>query len=64
VQRQLAATMFTDMAGRGPLSQGNEALALEVLEEHRRIVGGILLARGGSKVKTTGEGSLIDFPKP
>ena len=56
--------MFTDMAGRGPLSQGNEALALEVLEEHRRIVGGILLARGGSKVKTTGEGSLIDFPKP
>ena len=33
--RKLAAIMFTDMVGYSALAQRNEALAPELLEEHR-----------------------------
>ncbi|MBI2927734.1 MAG: hypothetical protein HYY24_18715 [Verrucomicrobia bacterium] len=35
-QRKLAAIMFTDMVGYSALSQRNEKLAVQLLEEHRR----------------------------
>ena len=59
--RKLAAIMFTDMVGYSALSQRNEALALELLEEHRRIVRDVLPKHGGREVKTTGDGFLIEF---
>ena len=34
-QRKLAAIMFTDMVGYSALSQSNDKLALELLDEHR-----------------------------
>jgi TolB-like protein/class 3 adenylate cyclase len=61
-QRKLAAIMFTDMVGYSALSQRSEALALELLEEHRGIVRRILAKHGGREVKTTGDGFLIEFP--
>ena len=35
--RQLAAIMFTDMVDYSALAQRDQALALELLEEHRQI---------------------------
>ena len=61
-QRRLSAIMFTDMVGFSALSQRNEALALELLEEHRWLIRGFLTGHGGREVKTTGDGFLIEFP--
>ena len=60
--RKLAAIMFTDMVGYSALAQRNEALALELLEEHRHIVRDLLPQHGGREVKTAGDGFLIEFP--
>jgi TolB-like protein/class 3 adenylate cyclase/Flp pilus assembly protein TadD len=60
-QRRLAAIMFTDMVGYSALSQRDEALAIELLEEHRRLVRGIICKYQGAEIKTTGDGFLLEF---
>lgn len=54
--------MFTDMVGYSALAQRNEALALELLEEHRCVLRHALVTRAGREVRTTGDGFLIEFP--
>ena len=46
-QRKLAAIMFTDMVGYSGLAQGDEKLALELLEEHRALLRSIFPIDGG-----------------
>ena len=50
-QRKLAAIMFTDMVGYSALSQRDDKLALELLEEHREILRKIFPKFNGTEIK-------------
>ncbi|MGE5798556.1 MAG: tetratricopeptide repeat protein [Ignavibacteria bacterium] len=59
--RRLAAVMFTDMVGYSAAVQKNEKLALELLEEHRKILRSIFLKFGGNEVETAGDSFFVEF---
>lgn len=59
--RRLSAIMFTDVVGYSAQVQKNEALALELLDIHRRNLRRQLPGFGGREVETAGDGFLIEF---
>ncbi|MEP7106961.1 MAG: adenylate/guanylate cyclase domain-containing protein [Ferruginibacter sp.] len=59
--RRLSAIMFTDMVGYSALSQSNEALALELLHEHRMILRPFFPKFGGREIETAGDAFFVEF---
>jgi adenylate cyclase len=59
--RRLAAIVFTDLAGYSQLAQSNESGALRLLQEQERLVRPLLTAHEGRKVKSMGDGLLLEF---
>jgi class 3 adenylate cyclase len=61
-QRRLTTIMFTDMVGYSALSQRNEGLALQLLNEHREILRGVFAQHHGREIETVGDGFFVEFP--
>src|SRR4029077_372923 len=60
-KRKLAAIMFTDLVGYSAISNRDEKLALELLEEHRAVLRPLFAEYGGREVKTIGDAFMAEF---
>lgn len=59
--RRLAAIMFSDIDGFTALTQRDEKAALELLQEQESLVLPLLETHRGRRVKSTGDGLLLEF---
>src|ERR1700746_685610 len=62
VGRRLAAIVAADVAGYSRLMGLDEVGTARILREHRKVTDALVAKHGGRLVKTTGGGSLLQFP--
>jgi len=60
--RRLAAIMFTDLVGFTAMTQADEKGALRLLHDQDRLLRPLLEMHRGRKVKSIGDGLLLEFP--
>jgi len=60
-ERRLSAIMFTDMVGYSALTQDDEELAVELLEEHRVILRSIFRKHQGREIEIVGDAFFVEF---
>ncbi|HET6822669.1 MAG TPA: adenylate/guanylate cyclase domain-containing protein [Anaerolineales bacterium] len=60
-ERRLAAIMFTDMVGFTALAQRDESLAIQLLEEQRRLIRALLGKYKGREVEAVGDAFFVEF---
>jgi class 3 adenylate cyclase/TolB-like protein len=63
-ERRIAAIMFTDIVGFSALTQENEVLALELLDEHFELLRPIISKFEGIEIKTMGDSFMLEFVSP
>jgi class 3 adenylate cyclase/tetratricopeptide (TPR) repeat protein len=56
--------MFTDIVGYSSMTQKDELLTLELLQEHRNLVRPSLSKHGGKEIDTIGDAFLVEFSDP
>jgi len=61
-ERRLAAIVYTDIVGYTSLSQQDEGAALRLVQDQERLAQGLLPIHHGRKVKSMGDGLLLEFP--
>jgi adenylate cyclase len=60
-ERRLAAIMFTDMVGFTALAQRDESLAMQLLDEQRKLIRACLSEYRGREIETIGDGFFVEF---
>ena len=59
--RRLAAIMFTDMVGFTALAQRDEMLAMQLLDEERKLIRAYLAEYRGREIETIGDAFFVEF---
>jgi class 3 adenylate cyclase/tetratricopeptide (TPR) repeat protein/tRNA A-37 threonylcarbamoyl transferase component Bud32 len=59
--RRLAAIMFTDMVSYSAIAGRDEALAMQLLHEHRQLLRPVFARYNGQEIKTVGDAFLVEF---
>ena len=60
-RRRLASIRFADMVGYSALAQRNESLALELLNEYRRVLRDQFVQHAGREIDAVGDGFFVEF---